>query len=114
LIKAEGEPLILPVPQPGLEVGPAGSPRVNGAGQLGTTLLVDGLTPAYVVRAGQFLSVIVDGRRFVYVATEDVVADGSGAAALKVGPMIRRSPADNAVVEIAQPMIEGFVQGPAS
>lgn len=100
---------VMPIPEPKLPAEPYGSPLVSGAGQLGSSVDVDGLTPGVPIAAGKWLSVIVSGRRYAYFTTADVIADGSGEAALPIYPMIRRSPADNAVVELATPMIEGRV-----
>lgn len=98
---------VMPIPEPKLPIEPYGAPLISGAGQLGSSLAVDGLTPGVPIAAGKWLSVIVSGRRYAYFTTADVIADGTGAATLPIYPMIRRSPADNAVVELAAPMIEG-------
>lgn len=101
--------VLLPIPEPKMPSIPYGAALVNGAGQLGSSLVVDGLTPQVAIPAGKWLSVIVSGRRYAYFTTAEVVADASGAATLPIYPMIRRSPADNAIVELAQPLFEGRV-----
>ena len=111
LLRGANETVLMPVYQPGLEIGNPGAPRVNGAGQLGMTLNLDGFTPGYLMREGQFFSLVVSGQRFLYSCTADTAANASGAMALPFEPMLRRQPADNDVVEVAQPMIEGFVEG---
>lgn len=108
-LHAEGETVVMRVFQPGFDTGAPGAPLVKGAGQIGSALIVDGLTPGYVIRKGQFLSVLTGGQRFLYRARADVTATG-GEATIQLGTLLRRPPADNAVVEIAQPMIEGFVR----
>lgn len=108
-LMAEGDTVVMRIHQPGFDTGSPGTPRVNGAGQGGTTLAIDGLTPGYVIRKGQFLSVISAGQRFLYRAKASVTAT-AGAANVQVRTMLRRPPNDNDVVEIAQPMIEGFVR----
>lgn len=108
-LMAEGDTVVMKVHQPGFDTGAPGTPRVNGAGQSGTTLIVDGLTNGYVIRKGQFLSVITQGRRFLYRAKASVTVSG-GAATVPLRTMLRFPPADNDVVEIAQPVIEGFVR----
>lgn len=108
-LMAEGDTVVMKVHQPGFDTGAPGTPRVNGAGQSGTALVIDGLTNGYVIRKGQFLSVITQGRRFLYRAKASVTASG-GAATVPLRTMLRFPPADNDVVEIAQPMIEGFVR----
>jgi hypothetical protein len=109
-LTAEGATVLMQVHQPGFDTGVSGAPLVNGGGQAGTSLMIDGLTPAYVLRKGQFLSVISSGRRFLYRVAADVIANGSGQATVTLRTMLRYPPADNDVVEIAQPMIEGFVR----
>lgn len=101
--------VLLPIPEPKLPDVPYGSPLVVGAEQIGSSMNVDGLTPQVAIRAGKWLSVTVSGRRFAYFTTADVIADSSGAATLPLYPMIRRSPADNATIEIAKPLLEGRV-----
>lgn len=108
-LMAEGDTVVMKVHQPGFDTGAPGTPRVNGAGQSGSALVIDGLTNGYVIRKGQFLSVITQGRRFLYRAKASVTASG-GAATVPLRTMLRFPPADNDVVEIAQPMIEGFVR----
>lgn len=108
-LHAEGETVVMRVFQPGFDTGNPGAPLVKGADQIGSTLIVDGLTPGYVICKGQFLSIKTGGQRFLYRARADVIASG-GEAVIQLGTLLRRPPADNAVVEIAQPMIEGFVR----
>lgn len=105
--KFEAVRLKLPVPS---DIGNPGTPLVNGAGQTGTSLVLDGLTVAYAIKAGMKFSVIVSSRRYLHVVTDDVTANGSGQATVTFAPMLRVSPADNATVEFAQPYIEGYVK----
>lgn len=108
-LMAEGDTVVMKVHQPGFDTGAPGTPRVNGAGQSGSALVIDGLTNGYVIRRGQFLSVVTQGRRFLYRAKANVTVAG-GTATVPLRTMLRFPPADNDVVEIAQPMIEGFVR----
>ncbi len=108
LNRGETETIIAPVPEH-IEKPPYGSPLVNGAAQTGATLDVDGLTPHVFIKKGKFFSLIVSGRRYVHQVTADTVADAAGAAELPIFPLLRVSPADNAVVELQAPLIEGFV-----
>jgi hypothetical protein len=111
LTQAKKSSLLMPFPQAGVTVGAEGAPRVNGAGQAGTVLAIDGLPAAKAVKEGWFFSILTGGRRYVHQVAADAVADGGGAIVLNIEPMLRVSPSDNAVVELAVPMIEGFVQG---
>lgn len=111
LLRALTEGAIYPFPQHGLDIGTPGAPLVNGAGQSGSTLTLDGFTPGYVVREGQFFSIIHAGRRYLHQAAAEATADGAGNIVLPITPMLRISPANNAVCEFAVPYIEGFVSG---
>lgn len=107
-LQAEGDTVLMNVPQPGLDIGNPGSPVVDGAGQLGMFLNVRGLTPGYVLRTGQFFSLVESGQRFLYCLLEDAIADAQGKARIYFWSMMRRQPQDGDVLEIAQPKIEGF------
>ncbi|WP_313004275.1 hypothetical protein [Brevundimonas sp.] len=109
-LMAEGDTVLMRVFQPGLVIPNPGTPMVKGAGQAGTSLVIDGLPAGYVIRKGQFLSVVSAGQRFLYRAKASATANGSGEATVALRTMLRRPPNDNDVVEIAQPMIEGFVR----
>lgn len=108
-LEAETDTVVMPVPQPGLVIGNPGAPRVNGAGQSGMNLQIDGVTPGYELRKGQLVSVSVDDQWFLYKARAAATATSGGILTIPLRTMLRRSPADNAVVEIADPKIEGFV-----
>lgn len=110
LIQGKTAGVIIPYPQPELTIGSPGSPVVDVAGQLGSTLNVRGGTAGYQIVEGQFFSIWTDGRRYLHQATADTTLNGSGAAAVPITPMLRRSPVDAAPVEIAAPMIEGLLQ----
>lgn len=109
LRRAMQDGALYPFPQDRFSVGSPGAPLVNGAGQTGSTLVMDGFTPSYAARAGQFFSIIHNGRRYLHSATADTSANGSGQISLPIFPMLRISPADNAVCEFAAPMIEGWL-----
>lgn len=108
-LMAEGDTVLMRVFQPGLVIPNPGAPLVKGAGQAGTSLVIDGLPNGYVIRKGQFLSVVSAGQRFLYRAKASATSL-AGTATIPLRTMLRRPPNDNDVVEIAQPMIEGFVR----
>jgi hypothetical protein len=110
LTKGEGDTVLLKVPQPGFDTGAPGTPLVNGAGQLGSLIDLDGFG-TYTAKAGQFFSIIISGRRYLYQVAADQAAAAGVMTDLPISPMIRRSPANNAVVEMATPYIEGFLSG---
>jgi hypothetical protein len=111
LLKALTQGAIYPFPQPDLVIGAPGTPLVNLAGQSGSVLNLKGFAAGYLIREGQFFSIIHNGRRFLHQASAEIAADGSGNVALPITPMLRISPANNAVCEFAAPYIEGFVSG---
>lgn len=108
-LMAEGDTVLMRVFQPGLVIPNPGAPLVKGAGQAGTSLTIDGLPNGYVIRKGQFLSVVSAGQRFLYRAKASATSV-AGTVTIPLRTMLRRPPNDNDVVEIAQPMIEGFVR----
>lgn len=109
-LMAEGETVLMRVFQPGFEVGAPGIALVDGAGQSGTTLLLKGLTPHYPLSKGQFLSIVTGGQRFLYRTAAASIANSSGQMIVRLRTMLRRPHSNNDVVEIAEPMIEGFLR----
>lgn len=108
LLRGETETLVMTIPEH-LPAVAYGAPVANGA-STGSVLAVKGLTPGAVIRKGKFLSIILSGQRFVYMVTGEVTANGAGQASLPIWPMLRRPTADGAVVELAAPKIEGFIE----
>lgn len=107
-LRRDADTVVVSVPQPGVEIGSPGTPRVSGGGQLGSTLIVDGVTPGYVLGAGRYLSVITGGQRYLYATAQSATANGSGVITIPLEVPIRFPPSDDDVVEIAEPKIEGF------
>lgn len=109
--KSAGLRIALPllVPQ-----GSPGAPVVDGAGQTGTALNVRGLNPGYAVKEGFWLSIEdASGQHYLHNVAAPVRADGSGDAALTITPELRTPFADGATINLAVPMVEGFVSGDA-
>ena len=109
-IEDEDQTVIAQIEQPGIDVGaPGNDVRVNGAGQAGASLTLDGLTPGYVIRKRQLMNhVSADGERRLYMAAANVVVNGSGQAIVPLRTMLTAPPADNDVVILNRPTIEGF------
>lgn len=78
-----------------------GIPLVSGAGQTGSSLAIDGLTPNVVgwALAGDLFS--VNGE--LKMLTAPINSDGSGNATANFKPAIRNSPADNAPLTFEKP-----------
>ncbi|QAY77927.1 hypothetical protein [Sphingosinicella sp. BN140058] len=111
LIRAKTEGIRIELPQLGFKLGAPGAPRVNGGGQAGKTLVVDGLTPRYPVREGQWFNHVRGADVMLYNVTAGVAADASGQATLAISPMLRVEPLDNDVINFARPVIQGYVHG---
>lgn len=109
LVQGQGDLCVMRVPQYDLDTSGQGTPRVKGAGQAGSLLIVDGVTPGYLVREGQFFTVLNKGQPFVHMCTEDVTANGDGEMTIKFGPMLRRWTDDNDLVEFAEPIAAGWI-----
>ncbi|MDF1506480.1 hypothetical protein PYV61_26230, partial [Roseisolibacter sp. H3M3-2] len=56
------------------------------------------------------LSIVHLGRRYLHLASA-AIADATGKIEIPIEPMLRIFPEDGDVVEIAKPIIEGFVSG---
>lgn len=95
-----------------LPTGSPGSPVVNGAVSGGTSVPIRGLTSGYTIKAGQYLSIIRAGQRYLYRCTADVTASGGGFATAVVMPTLRTALVDADVVELATPYIQGWVAAP--
>lgn len=109
-LRKKGALVRMRVYQPGFDTGAPGAPKVDGAGQAGSSLVVKGLTPHYVVRQFQFLNVITSDQWFLYQSASEVVADSAGEVTIALMEMLRRPHADNDLIELADPLIEGFVR----
>lgn len=73
-----------------------GTPLVKGAGQTGSSLLLDGGTPSVTGwgKAGDYIGI---GSQMVML-TQDADTDGSGEVTINFEPMLRDSPADNLTI----------------
>lgn len=74
--------------------------RVNGAGQTGYSLAVDGM-PVSATLLGQGSYITVNDQ--LLILTADLVANGSGAGTATFASAIRSSPADNTIIEVRTP-----------
>jgi hypothetical protein len=111
LLRGMTDTVLLAFPEPGVPVQDYGVPVVSTAGASGRLLPIGGLTPGVVIREGKFLSVVIGGQRFLYQAAATMTVPIGGAVNLPIYPTLRRQPPVGAVVELAAPKIEGFVQG---
>lgn len=105
---SEADTVIMKIHQPGLDTGSPGAPLINGAGQVGRTLNLKGLTPGYAFRKGQWISFPVVGQLFAYKVRTATVVGADSTVALPLLTLLRLPPANNAVVSVAEPRAEGF------
>lgn len=109
LTRARRDGAVMPIDLEGFDPGMVGAPAIATATRSGRMLPVAGLHPNYVVREGQWLSIIHGGRR---VHTDQVAAqaaaDSSGAVTIEVQNLLRTRLIAGDVVELGKPMIEGL------
>jgi hypothetical protein len=105
---SESDTVIMKIYQPGLDTGTPGAPQVDGANQIGRTLNLKGLTAGYAFRKGQWISFPVSGQLFAYKVRTAITVGSDGRVALPLLTLLRLPPANNAVVDVAEPRAEGF------
>lgn len=91
--------------------GSPGTPLLNGAVTTGRTIAIDGLTPGYVIQEGYWLSLVKSGQHFLHSVGTGATANGSGQATIELNELLRTNFADNTVVNLAEPQVEGLLQG---
>lgn len=110
MLACEVVPAQLAIPQPELVIGTPGTTLVNGAGQSGYSLTLDGATAGYVFKKGQLFNHITSSRKYLYSVQAEATANGSGQVTLSIWPLLRVVPADNAALDFATPVIEGWIE----
>jgi len=90
-----------------------GTLRVNGGTQSGTSLVCDGATAsvANYLRSGDYISF----NNELHMIVADANSDGAGNITLSIAPPIRKTPADDTIVDYTVPVSGVFLlAGPAS
>lgn len=90
-------------------VGNPGNPLIATAVASGNSISLKGLTAGYTVKEGQYFSIVSGGRRYLHMATANSIASGTGTATVSIFPLLRKALLVNDVVEMEQPIIEGFI-----
>ncbi len=111
LLRAKQEGGRVAFPQVDFEPGPCGRPTVAADTTVGRIVPITGATPRYAIREGQWLSVTHGARSYLYCATGQVVLDGNGAGSVPVDVLLRSPLAVGDAVELARPVIEGWLSG---
>lgn len=96
--------------QVGIDPGLPGAPAVAGAGQAGSAIDIDGLTPNVGISDGQMMAIITASQRYLYMIAAPVDASNTGTAEIALTSPLRVPPADNDLVEIGTPSIEGVIE----
>jgi hypothetical protein len=91
--------------------GSPGSPMLNGAVTTGTGIVLDGLTPGYFCKDGFWLSLVKDEQHYLHSVKTGGMASAGGALTITLNEMLRTDFADNTVVHLAKPMVEGIIEG---
>ena len=80
-----------------------GTPLVNGAGQTGSTLAIDGLpiSATNYLRAGDYIQLGSASSSRLYKVLENASSNASGEATPSIWPPLRESPSDNAAVTVS-------------
>ena len=110
LIAGKQEGIRIPLPLLHSQGSP-GSPLLNGAVTSGRELVLDGLTPGYFCKEGYWLSLVKDGRHYLHNVRTGGRASDSGTLTITLNELVRDSFADNTVVHLAKPMVQGLVEG---
>jgi hypothetical protein len=111
LLRGKQEGARMAWPMQGFDPGTPGDILVAAAGAAGRSLSIKAATPNYVFREGQFFSVVIAGKHYLYMVTAETFASATGTATLSIEPMLRVSPPLNAVCHFGKPMVEGFIMG---
>jgi len=113
LVRGKHEGARMAWPLQGFDPGTPGTILVSAAGAAGRSLPVQGATPNYVFREGQFFSLEIFSRFYLYMITAETFASATGTATLPIEPMLRVSPPAGAACHFGKPLIEGFIMGEA-
>jgi hypothetical protein len=81
---------------------PTGTPLVNGAGQTGGTLLLDGATPSVTgwLKAGDYIQLGSSSGSRLHKVLLSADSDGSGNVTLELWPHMRAAPAGDSTVVV--------------
>lgn len=108
LNSSRGSKVRLPIPQE-IDIGSPGTSVLVDGANTGTALDLKGLPNGYVLKAGQFITVVKSGKRYLHQIVEESTANGSGLAATTIVPMLRTPLVGDEVVEVSEPSIEGYL-----
>lgn len=97
-----------------IDIDPAGSAvQANGSNQ-GSILKFKGLPANYALRGGQYFTVVKNGKRYLHQIIEPTTATPGGLATAAITPMLRVALSGNEAIEVDEPSIEGYLDGPTN
>ncbi len=111
LARAKIEGGLIAYPEPGLVFDPIGVPNIASAVTGGMAAPVRGMIEGRVIPESKALSIIHDGRRYLYFTTAEVTVAPGGTATLPVFPMLRSVLATGDLVELLVPKVQGELIG---
>lgn len=109
LARGMGERIRAPLPEPGVDKDSLGTPRVKGAGQAGTSLLLDGFEAHQPIRKGWFFTLETSEGSSAHIVTGEVIAAANTEATVAFWPELWLEPGDNDRIEIVEPYVEGLI-----
>lgn len=100
--KGPKNPFLFPVPERTPRGVGTGTPLVNGADQVGSSLVTDGWTPSTtgILLKADWIQLGSGDTTRLHMVTGDVDSDGSGNATIPIWPALRESPLDNAAITV--------------
>lgn len=111
LSRAKSERGIVRITQPGLPIGAFGVPVVSSAIAAGKLVPISGLAPGAMIREGQWLTLVVNGQRYLDRATATVTASAAGTATIVIQNLLRVPLVGGEAIKLAPPEVEGFLEG---
>lgn len=112
LVQGKRLGVIVPMLQPGFDIGSPGAPTISADTSEGREIPVTGGKPRYVVREGQWLNYFdSDGQAYLDQVVEQVTLDGNGAGTIKIQNLLRVALSEDDPIELAEPVIEGWLIG---
>lgn len=98
-------------PQVEFKVGVPGLPTVAENVTGGMSVAIQGATPNYAIREGQWLSITHIGRSYLYSCPANVVLDGTGSGDVPLSVPIRSLLSVGDPVNLTAPIIAGKIEG---
>jgi len=99
-LKGRWGTFLFPIPLSTPQGVATGTPLVNGAGQTGNTLAIDGMTPntTNIFKAGDWINIGSGSSTRLHKILNDANTNASGEVTVDIWPAHRSSPADNAAI----------------